>query len=527
LARPVLALGAGLLVAASLPPWGVWPLALAGVATLELALGPNPSPRQAMLLGWLFGVGWLAPALGWMWFLTAPGYVVAVNLFALLHGLAELGAPRGRWRVIGRPAAHTLAEVVRMAVPFGGVPLATLGISQVAGPLAAGARIGGVVLLTWLTFQAGFALAHLPRLARRERAGAHSAAPGATEPGWWLAGGAVGAVVGVVLVAATVAPSGDGTGTTWRVAAVQGGGPQGTRAIDTDARVVFERHLAATRSIEPDPELDLVLWPENVIDIDGLDGGFATSDELAEVAAEAARLGVPLSVGITEDVDADHFTNAQVVVTPDGEIASRYDKVRRVPFGEYVPLRGLLETLGAPVDQVPRDALAGTDPAVLDVAGEPVSVAISWEVFFGGRVREGVELGGRLVINPTNGSSYTGTILQSQQVASSRLRAIETGRWVVQASPTGFSAFVSPSGEVLDRTGVSERAVIVRDVELRRGSTWYVSLGDRVFILLVGATLAGAWWMALRSRRWLDVDGGFDDAAGGAEPLGHPAPASR
>ena len=68
------------------------------------------------------------------------------------------------------------------------------------------------------------------------------------------------------------------------------------------------------------------------------------------------------------------------------------------------------------------------------------------------------------LLNPTNGSSYRGTLVQTQQVASSRLRAMETGRWLVQVAPTGFSAFVSPSGEVIDRTAVSEAAVAVHDI---------------------------------------------------------------
>ena len=99
---------------------------------------------------------------------------------------------------------------------------------------------------------------------------------------------------------------------------------------------------------------------------------------------------------------------------------------------------------------------------------------ISWEVFFGGRARDAVEHGGEVILNPTNGASYTGTIVQTQQVASSRLRAIETGRWVVQAAPTGFSEFVTPDGTVIDRTAVSEQAVIRHVVELRDGRTWYV-----------------------------------------------------
>jgi apolipoprotein N-acyltransferase len=88
--------------------------------------------------------------------------------------------------------------------------------------------------------------------------------------------------------------------------------------------------------------------------------------------------------------------------------------------------------------------------------------------------------------------------VQSQQVASSRLRAIETGRWVVQASPTGFSEFVSPDGDVIDRTAVSERALIRRDVELRIGETWYVKLGDRPFIVLLVLGYITVRWAARR-----------------------------
>jgi apolipoprotein N-acyltransferase len=191
-----------------------------------------------------------------------------------------------------------------------------------------------------------------------------------------------------------------------------------------------------------------------------------------------------------------------VVVTPDGQVTSRYDKVRRVPFGEYVPLRGFLDALGAPVDEVPTNAIAGTGPAILDLPdGTRLGVVISWEVFFGGRARDGVKHGGEFILNPTNGASYTGTIVQTQQVASSRLRAIETGRWLVQVSPTGFSELVTPDGEVIDRTAVSEQAIVGGTVELRTGYTWYVRAGDAPFIIALLAVFAGAWIATLSRRR--------------------------
>jgi len=363
-------------------------------------------------------------------------------------------------------------------------------------------RMGGVLLLTWFVFQVGFALAGpspvVPALARQR---------GITAKGEWH--GVIGFLAALTVWVASPLAVGD-TGpsagaASIRVAVVQGGGRQGTQAIDDRATeracraaggtvcTVFERHLEATATIESG-SVDVVVWPENVIDV----GSFLGSPELAAVTAEAERIGAPFAVGVTEDTaDGQSFTNAQVVVTIDGQVVSRYEKVRRVPFGEYMPLRGLLSAIGAPTDLVPRDAVAGTGPAVLELPdGTRLATVISWEVFFGGRANEGVEAGGNLIINPTNGSSYTLTVLQSQQVASSRLRAIEQQRWVVQASPTGFSAFISPDGDVYQRTGVSEQTVLIRTIELRTGRTWYSHTGDLPWVVLMAALLALSAWRA-------------------------------
>ena len=493
----VLALGGGLSVALSLPPWGFWPMAFVGIAMFEMSLGENASPRQRAARGWLFAVAWMSPGLAWMWSLTVPGYFVAVAIFAGFHALAAAAAPAGPWRVIGRPAAHTLAEALRLAFPFGGVPLATLPIGQADGPLAGTVRLGGVILLTWVVFQIGFALAgpspFVPQLARNR---------GRRNRGEWHGAIGLAAAVLVVIIAATIAPTGTRAAQppTLRIAIVQGGGPQGTRAIHSDPREVVERHLEATRTIKPG-SADLVVWPENVIDVASLAG----SQEFGEVTAEAQRIGAPFAVGITEDAPNDHFINAQAVITQDGQVVSRYEKVHRVPFGEYMPLRGLLHALGAPTDLVPRDAVAGTGPAYLDIPTSDGNVraatVISWEVFFGNRAADGIDHGGTFILNPTNGSSYTGTILQSQQVASSRLRALENGRWVVQVSPTGFSVFVSPDGDALDRTAVSEQRVVIRTITLNSGRTWYSHLGDTPFVLLMLLTLLGTWHVP--GRAWL------------------------
>ena len=479
----------GLAVAASMPPWGFWPLAIIGVGLLALA--PADTRRSRALTSLLFAVCWLAPATAWMTFLTAPGHVAAVVIFAGFHAVAGALAPTGPLAALGRAGAHTLAEALRMSVPFGGVPLASFGIAQAGGPLLDVARIGGVVLITLVVLTIGF---HLPALvvAARDRQRPAPAAMAAL------------VAVALIITGSFVAPSGrDVEDGRIRIAAVQGGGRQGTSALEVPSRQVTEAHLAATRSITPDVDLDLVVWPENAIDVNGVP--FADSAVAAEIAAEARRLGVPFSVGVTEDADlvyadvASGFVNSQYSMLATGDVVDRYVKVVRVPYGEYVPLRSTLEALGAPVGQIPSDAVAGRGPAVIDVPGVGrLAVAISWEVFFGRRSRDGVGSGGEILLNPTNGASYTWTILQTQQVASSRLRAVETGRWVVQVAPTGFSAFVSPDGEVFDRTDVGERSVIVRDVMRRTGDTLYRRLGDTPPVALAAVAIAPA---VLSSRR--------------------------
>ena len=100
-----------------------------------------------------------------------------------------------------------------------------------------------------------------------------------------------------------------------------------------------------------------------------------------------------------------------------------------------------------------------------------------------------------------NGSSFTGTIVQTQQVASSRMRAIESGRWVLQVAPTGFSAIVDANGRVLERSAVSERRVLQREVALREGQTIYTRVGNAPGLALAALCIAAGWAIQRRSRR--------------------------
>jgi apolipoprotein N-acyltransferase len=256
---------------------------------------------------------------------------------------------------------------------------------------------------------------------------------------------------------------------------------------------VFRRHLDASAAIST--PVDLVVWPENVVDVEGPIGA---NPEGAALSALAEELDTTLVAGITEGVDSRTFVNVAQVYLPDGSTGDRYEKVRRVPFGEYVPMRSFIEWAGGTDTGLPsRDAHAGTGPAVLHTPAGPLAVAISWEIFFTNRGRDGVLHGGEILLNPTNGSSYWLTEVQSQQVASSQLRAIENDRWVLQAAPTGFSAVVDPDGALVERTGISEQAVLEHVVGERSGDTIATLIGPNPVVAASALLVALAWWLAL------------------------------
>ncbi len=458
-----LGLVAGLLICASLPPWGWWPLAPIGLA-LWLHLLSDPSRMTRMLVSWAVGIAWFAPSTLWMWGLTAPGYVAAVLLgWGPLVAWVGLISPPDRRRLVVVPAALVVFEWFHSHAPFGGAPLSLLSMSQTRAPLLPIATVGGTLLLSGAVALLGVVV-YVAVFERR-----------------WKEPVAILAACAIVGATGALWPRGASPESV-RIAAVQGGGPQGTRFTSAEAPLVFERHLEATRTLEPTDDLDLVVWPENAINVDG---AFDDSPWKPQLAAEAVRLDATVVVGVVEDVpgDPEAFFNYVLAFEPDGTTSARYDKERRVPFGEYVPLRPLFEPIAGDA-LPPRDQVPGEGTAMIDIPPGPMAVAISWEVFFGRRVREGVRAGGEIVLNPTNGSSYWLTQVQSQQIASSSLRAAESGRWLVQVSPTGFSAIVDDHGRVLQETSIGEQHVLTADVPRLTGTTPAQALGDLPAMLI-------------------------------------------
>ena len=269
------------------------------------------------------------------------------------------------------------------------------------------------------------------------------------------------------------------------IAAVQGGGQQGTSALDVPSIDVTNAHLIASQLIQAG-EVDMVLWLKMRLTSIGND--LLTALSQASFVPKPPDLGVPFVVGVTEDaefvydVETGNFVNAQYVVMPDGDVVDRYVKVVKVPFGEYIPFRSLLESLGAPTGSSQR----------CDLWNRACCRRRRWRWHiwsrdlvggvFGSRGRDAVTSGARCYQSDKRGELHVDNRPKPagcfEQASSGRDR-----RWVIQVAPTGFSATVDPSGNVLERSDISEQIVLYSAPMRRSGTTVYTRIGDAPFAI--------------------------------------------
>lgn len=481
-------IASGVAVALSIPPFGWWPLAWVGLAGLFLAIY-GQGWRSRLAVGAGFALADYVIGLAWVQEFSVYGYVAVVLISAIYLAAAVVAVPAGRWRwmAVGGPAAFVVSAWARDRFPVGGLPLGGLALGQASGPMAPVARLGGSLAVTGETVLAGVVLAGAVQVALAVLAGQGRRPV-------LLAGPLAVAVA--LPIAGLLSPSGAGGHLSpVRVGLVQGGGPRGTRAIHSDPQVVFDRHLAASGELTG--PLDLIVWPEGMLQSTG---NYALTEDAAELAALAESHDATLVAGVEQNVGPTHYVNEVVAWSPSGQIIGSYVKNHLVPFGEYVPYRSFFEKYFN-LQDVPYDGIPGHQPGFLRTPAAPIGIMISFEVFFDERARGGVRAGGQLLVVPTNTASYRSTQVPTQEVAADKLRAWETGRWLVQVSPTGYSTVVSPTGAVIRKSHLDAEQVVEASVPRRTGLTVYDHVGDTSVVVAAAAAWTLAVAAALAGRR--------------------------
>jgi len=469
----------GAVASFALPPFGLWPLALLGVAFFLLACEDHPVGTRS-LTGLAFGLGLFVPGLWWAQHFSVYGAFLLMIVEAAFFAAAGAAVTPGRGRTLSAIGALTLAEALRERWPLGGLPIGGFPLGQANGPLMALARIAGPLgIVLGITVAAAGTRVLVTALAVRNTSGYDAGRR------WVHALGLLGAVTGAVIVG-VLAPSGGPSHGARSAAAVQGGGARGTSAQQVAPVSVTDATLAALEKVPVGTELTVL--PEDVI---GLPGPLAGSWQQDALKSQATQLATTLLAGVTAPRGASSFDNYVIAYGSNGQVLGRVVKVHRVPFGEYVPARSWISKV-ANISGVPRDAVAGTRPEILSTPAGRLGVLISFEVFFSDRSGDAVAHGADLLVVPTNTTSYPSSQMPSQELAAARIQAVERGRDLVQASPTGFSAIIDNMGNVRARSALSSQAVVSGTVQLRDGQTPYSRFGDLpVLALAIGCLLAG------------------------------------
>jgi apolipoprotein N-acyltransferase len=488
--------------ALAFPSTDWWPLGWVWLVP-ALAAAVHRAPRGALADGWLAGTAFFAVLLSWLdhtfrhysaipWPVSWLPILLLSAYCGLYVGLTAgavswLGRRIGSgWALAAAPAVWVAGEWIRGRL-MDGFPWGLLGYSQHSVPLVIQvAELAGVYGVSFVLVAASSALAGAAALgARRSRAGL----------------GAVALLVAATLGWGAVALDREESraaspGPAVRVGVIQPSIEQSNKwdpARHAEQLMVFERLTRAAAGARP----ALIIWPETAATI-FLRGDPALLERLRRLADET---GARLVVGSIDRPGgtAGKWRNSAFLLTEQG-ITGKYDKIHLVPFGEYVPLAGLIGFVRSWAEFI-SDFEAGDSATVLALPGSRFGTVICYEVVFPELFREFVTGGASFMVNITNDAWFGRTSGPWQHLGMLPLRAVEHRVAIARSANTGVSAFVSPTGRVTRTLALFEQGVLGESVPLRRRTTLYTRFGDWLAYASLAVTALVAGIGARRGRR--------------------------
>jgi apolipoprotein N-acyltransferase len=524
LTRLSAAILAGLLLCASYPRFNWWWAAVIAFAALTWVLTrPATTPVGGFGYGFLFGLAFYLPLIRWISILVGAMPLIAlVLLCAVFPGLFGLAAVVVR-RLPGWPIWFAVLwaaqEWLKSTIPFGGFPWGVVAAGQTSGPFLPLVRLGGAPLLALAIVLTGCSAAAFAieavswwRASRRRHAGADDAAD--TPPAVVLP--AV-CICLVFFVAAAVSPqvrhSGTGSGNEPVVTAavVQGNVPRLGLEFNAQRLAVLGNDVRETRRLADDvhagraPQPDFVVWPEDASEIDPL----LNPEAAQEISLAVEAIKAPILVGTVLDIagrpaDTPAETNTVIVWSPTHGPGDRHDKRIVQPFGEYLPWRGFFRHLSGLAD-LAGYIVPGKGSGVVHAAGTPIGIATCWEVIFDRALQHSVRNGAQLLAVPANNANFNQT-MSEQQLAFSKLRAVELDRYTLVSSNVGISAVVTPDGRELQRTQFFTPGYLDSQVRLKTTVTPAARWGPIVQGTLVVAALAILFAAMLHNGWFADLN---------------------
>ncbi|MFJ9378030.1 apolipoprotein N-acyltransferase [Streptomyces sp. NPDC101455] len=489
--RSLLAVLAGALPVFAFPAPSLWWFAYVALVPWILLTRSAPTGRRAVYDGWFGGLGFMLAVHSWLVPSLSVFIVVIAGLLGVLWApwgwlvrrfLGGVPSPRrGGAALLVLPSGWLMVELVRSWQGLGG-PWGLLGSTQwQVEPALRLASVGGVWLLSFLVVAVNIAVAVL--VAVRESR--------------------VPAVAGLLATAAATSaawvwsPRPDVDGRV-RIAVVQPGIIDG----DESGARRFDREEQLTRQLAG-RNVDLIAWGESSVSFD-----LTKRPDLARrIAALSKETGADILVNVdAQRSDRPGIYKSSILVGPKGLTGDRYDKMRLVPFGEYIPFRSLLGWATSVGKAAGVDRRHGTEQVVMNVGhGLRIGPLICFETAFPDMSRHLAQDGADVLLAQSSTSSFQNSWAPEQHATLAALRAAETGRPIVHATLTGVSAVYGPSGRrVGSWLGTDKSTTQVYDVPLAHGITPYVRYGAwpvGMALLTLAAMCAGEGVQAFRLRR--------------------------
>ncbi|WP_296057454.1 apolipoprotein N-acyltransferase [uncultured Amphritea sp.] len=491
--RVILCTFAGAIAPLSLAPFDYWYLGGVSVALLFIVLH-NCSPRAGGWLGWCYGLGFFGTGVSWVFVSihehsSASGLLAGSMTALFVAALALLFALQG-WlytrffrNVAGFCALWIVFEWLRSWL-FTGFPWLYLGYSLIDTPLATFAPLGGVWLISlYVVLTSTLIVTFVKRLQRP------------------LQAATILMVIGLPLVAiqqneipqSWTSPVGEPVS----VMVVQANIPQQRKWQRSELENILQTYVDL--SLDSD-KVDLLIWPETAIPTFYQKARVILSPftEMLEKSDTSMISGIPTVYTDPEQLRGKRYTNSLTLFSGG---SGNYDKQRLVPFGEYVPLerqlRGIIDFFDLPMSEF---SLGAPDQPLLAAAGSQIAPFICYEIAYPELVRQ-QSLTSDLLLTVSNDTWFGHSSAPAQHLQIARMRALETGRWLIRSTNNGISALVSPDGKISATVPQYEQAVMTGEVQRMQGLTPYQEWGIRPLQVVTALMLLFGLLTAPRRRQ--------------------------
>jgi apolipoprotein N-acyltransferase len=429
----------GALLSAAYQPVGKWWVAPIAIAAHMYALSLT---SRKVLSTFVFALTVNLIVLHW-----SSTFVGSVPWIILALGMSLFYLPLSlvsRWGMSSYPMIFILMEEVRNRFPFGGFGWVRVAYTQADAPYSKIAAIGGASALSALAVLLGLILFY------------------ASTKKW-------STVTLFPFLLLLIPVNVNAIGAT-NVLMIQGNVPQMGLDFNSRAKAVFNNHFVKTESeLKKDSNVDFVLWPENSVDVDP----FQNTD----VGQSLDSIQKPLIIGAIVE-KGNSILNTSILWG--GDLPPTYIKQHLTPFGEYIPLRSLASVISPYTDRV-KDFVPGQGQVFFKVKDAVIAPVICFELV-DDQLLHTAALSSNILAVQTNSATFGMSAESAQQLAMTRVRAIEHGRNIVSVSTTGYSAVIDSNGKVLKKTSMGTAEAIRAEVELLEGNTPRNSAGDWALI---------------------------------------------